>query len=232
MRTWHPPESPWRIDLPEDLPRRLHPGTAGLLYGHIDGSTIQIVSSEAGQIASLEAGGNPVGIYISRARGEVFLTDSDIARFEESRVAAALVVAGEKAGFFVHSSDGSLQSIRSFEEFSVPGVRSRGVRIVAGYKEILAAAFLLLTVLPLAGIACLRPPVPSAGLTVRQNGDQLLISWRPGRFALLEIADSGQMTSFRFPADQCAATYVRRGGDVRVKLTLMNPPPRQTSPIR
>jgi hypothetical protein len=127
MRTWHPPESPWRIDLPEDLPRRLHPGTAGLLYGHIDGSTIQIMSSEAGS--------DPVGIYISRARGEVFLTDSDIARFEESGVAAALVVAGEKAGFFVHSSDGSLQSIRSFEEFSVPRVRSRGVRIVAGYKR-------------------------------------------------------------------------------------------------
>lgn len=215
MTTWHPPESPWRIDFPEELPRRLHPGTEGVLYGHIDGSTIRIVSSEAG--------GDPVGIYISRARGEAFLTDSDIARFEESGLAAALVVAGEKAGFFVRSSDGSLQSIRSFDEFSVPRARSRGVRIVAGHKGIFAAALLLLTVLPLAGIVYLRHPVHSAGLTVRQQGDQLLISWRPGRPGLLEISDSGQITSFQFPANQSAATYIRRGGDVRVKLTLGEP---------
>jgi hypothetical protein len=221
MRTWHPPESPWRIDFPEDLPRRLHPGTEGLLYGHVDGSTIQIMSSNARQIGSSESGGNPVGIYISRARGEVFLTDSDMARFQESGVAAALVVTGEKAGFFVQSSDGSLQSIRSFEEFSVPHARSRGVRIVAGHKGIFATAFLLLTVVALAGIAYSRHPVPPAGLTVLQKGDQLLISWRPGRPVLLEIFDSGQITSFRFPADQSATTYIRRGGDVRVKLTLV-----------
>jgi hypothetical protein len=226
MQTWYPPESPWRIDFPEDLPRRLDPGTEGLLHGHVDGSMIQIASSEPGQIASSEAGGDPVGIYISRARGEVFLTDSDIARFEESGVAAALVVAGRKAGFFVQSSDGSLQSICSFEEFSVPRARSRRVRIVAGYKGIFAAALVLLTVLPLAGIAYLRHPVPPVGLTVRQKGDQVLISWRPGRPGLLEISDSGQITSFRFPADQSAATYTRRGTDVRVKLTLVNPPHR------
>jgi len=223
VRTWHPPESPWRIDFPEDLPPRLHPGTAGLLHGHIDGSTIQIAPS----------GGDPVGIYISRRRGEVFLTDSDIARFEQSGAAAALVVAGEKAGFFVRSSDGSLQSIRSFEEFSVPPAHSRGVRIVARSKGIFAAA-LLLTILPVAGIGYLaqRRPVPPAGLTVREKGGQLLISWRPGHPALLEISDSGQITTFRFPADRCAATYIRRGADVRVKLTLANPPDRQASLFR
>lgn len=224
MRRWHPPESPCRIDFPEDLPCRLHPETAGLLYGHIDGSTIQIASSEVG--------GDPVGIYISRARGEVFLTDSDIARFEESGAATALVVAGEKAGFFVRSSDGSLQSLRSFEEFSVSRARSSRVRIVARYKGTFAAALLLLTILLVAGIAYLGRPVPPTGLTVRENGDQLLISWRPGRPGLLEISDSGQITSVRFPADRCVATYIRRGGDVRVKLTLVSPPHRQTSPIR
>jgi hypothetical protein len=226
VKSWHPPESPWRIDFPEDLPRRLHPGTAGVLYGHIDGSTIKI--------AFPAPEGDPVGIYVSHRRGEVFLTDSDIARFEESGAAAALVVAGEKAGFFVRSSDGSLQSIRSFEEFSVPRARSRGVRIVAGHKGIFAGALLLLTILLVAGIATLaaRRPVPSAGLTVRENGDQLLISWRPGRPGLLEISDSGQITSFRFPAEVGTAIYFRRSADVRVKLTLVNPPHRQTSPIR
>ncbi|HEY6344234.1 MAG TPA: hypothetical protein VIY49_22300 [Bryobacteraceae bacterium] len=224
MKTWHPPESPWRIDFPEDLPRRLHRGTAGLLYGHIDGSTIRI--------APPPPEGDPVGIYISRRRGEVFLTDSDIARFEESGAAAALVMAGQKAGFFVRSSDGFLQSIRSFEEFSVPRARSKGVRIVARYKGIFAGALILLTILPVAGIAYLRRSVPSAGLRVRENGDQLLISWRPGRPGVLEISDSGQITSVRFPADRCVATYIRRGGDVRVKLTLVSPPHRQMSPIR
>lgn len=216
MRTWHPPESPWRIDFPEDLPRRLRRETAGLLYGRLDGSRIQITSSEPE--------GDPVGIYLSRTRGEVFLTDSDIARFEESGASTALVVAGDKAGFFVRSSDGSLQSIQSFEEFSVPPARSRGVRIVGRYKGTFAAA-LLLTILPVAGIAYLvtRRLLSPAGLTVREDGHQLLISWRPGRPGLLEISDSGQITSFRFPADQCAATYTRHGGDVRVKLTLGGP---------
>jgi hypothetical protein len=239
MKTWHPPESPWRIDFPEDLPRRLHPGTAGLLYGHTDGSVIQIVSSNAGQIGSSQAGqiappppeGDPVGIYISRRRGEIFLTDADIARFEKSGATAALVVAGQKAGFFVRSSDGSLQSIRSFEEFSVPHARSSRVRIVARYKGTFAGALLLLTILLVAGIAYLGRAVPPTGLTLREDGDQLLISWRPGRPGLLEISDSGQITSVRFPADRCVATYIRRGGDVRVKLTL-SPPHRQTSPIR
>jgi hypothetical protein len=224
MKTWHPQGSPWRIDFPEDLSRQLRPETAGLLYGHIDGSTIQI--------APPPPDGDPVGIYISRRRGEIFLTDSDIARFEESGAAAALVVAGEKAGFFVRSSDGSLQSLRSFEEFSVPRARSRGVRIVAGHKGIFAGALLILTILLVAGIAYLGRAVPPTGLTVRENGDQLLISWRPGRPGLLEISDSGQITSVRFPADRCVATYIRRGGDVRVKLTLVSPPHRQTSPIR
>ena len=62
----------------------------------------------------------PLGIFVCRARGEVFLTDDDLANFERHRGVLALVVAGGLAGFFVRELDGSVQAIRSHEVFRWP----------------------------------------------------------------------------------------------------------------
>jgi len=59
-----------------------------------------------------------IGIFVRRAEGEVFLTEADLERFEGQRAAVALVVAGNRAGFFVRQADGSIQTIRSHEEFT------------------------------------------------------------------------------------------------------------------
>lgn len=60
-----------------------------------------------------------VGVYVSRIRGEVFLTEADLAVLNEHQAELALVVAGNRAGFFVREADGSIQTVRSHEEFWV-----------------------------------------------------------------------------------------------------------------
>ena len=60
-----------------------------------------------------------MGVFFSRIRGEVFLTETDLAFFNEHQSEVALVVAGDRAGFFVREADGSIQTVRSHEEFSI-----------------------------------------------------------------------------------------------------------------
>ena len=55
----------------------------------------------------------------------MFLTDDDLANFESHQGVLALVVAGGRAGFFVREPDGSVQAIRSHEEFKVADAASR-----------------------------------------------------------------------------------------------------------
>ena len=67
------------------------------------------------------------GHFICRARGEVFLTDDDLANLERHHGVLALVIAGGRAGFFVREPDGSVQAIRSHEEFRVADAATRPV---------------------------------------------------------------------------------------------------------
>jgi hypothetical protein len=132
---WNPPQSPVRVEFPPQLPSEvaLEPAgeTRGSLYGLQHGGEIRVL------VARSEAGGLPargrardehlvglekIGIFVRRARGEVFLAESDLERFEGQRAAVALVIAGDRAGFFVRQADGSIQTIRSHEEFTfTPG---------------------------------------------------------------------------------------------------------------
>jgi len=77
------------------------------------------------RLHSVQAGLEPIGIYVLRVRGEVFLTERNLELFERTGALIALVVAGGRAGFFVRDFEGALQSIRSYEEFDVPSLRVR-----------------------------------------------------------------------------------------------------------
>src|ERR1700722_12700731 len=90
----------------------------GVLFGARQRNRLRIVADET------EGGLDPVGIFVVRPRGEVFLTETDLERFEVFQVpgAVALVVAGGKAGFFVREPGGAIQSVQSYEEF--PAVES------------------------------------------------------------------------------------------------------------
>lgn len=127
---WNPPQSPVRIEfppqLPADLARESCSETRGSLYGLLLGGEIRVHSAKADTSVppdrSRNAGNPPpasekVGLFVYHPDGEVFLSESDLERFESQRAAVALVIAGDRAGFFVRQADGSIQSIRSHEEF-------------------------------------------------------------------------------------------------------------------
>jgi hypothetical protein len=71
------------------------------------------------------AGLEPVGIYATRWRGEVFLTEEDLLRLETldaesgSSAGIALVIAGGQGGFFVRELDSSMQTIKSYQEVPI-----------------------------------------------------------------------------------------------------------------
>jgi hypothetical protein len=250
-RRWCPPQSPLRIEFPPELlyevrlegaqparfplrwiPRfnRVVNQSSGLLFGVQHEDEVRVLTARASD------GLAPVGTFVCRARGEVFLTDDDLANFEKHQGVLALVVAGGQAGFFVRQPDGSVQAIRSHEEFKVADAASRPVpertaahelpvpapRWWQGWKRVMACAGLL--AVPVGALAYLRPLLPSLPmvLSLREEAGQLVIGWNPGALTeggRLEIRDGSERTILLLPADASSATYGPQGGDVEVRLS-------------
>ena len=235
-RRWSPPASRVRVEFPADLLLELGwAETSGILYGSRNGTNIRVADI---RIAALQKPQDEqrvkVGVFFSRIRGEVFLTEEDLASFKEPENELALVVAGDRAGFFVREQDGSIQTVRSHEEFAVVPPRPSGP-IAAPLKTPRRAkrtplwmpGLAALAALPLAGLAVavlpqsagrpLQQPVPSA-LTLSESGGQLRISWKHGRNAVLVIDDGGRRRSLLVYPNQSNVTYVPRGSEVEVSL--------------
>jgi hypothetical protein len=230
-RRWSPPASQVRVEFPADLLLELGwAETSGILYGSRQGAEIRITALQM----PLKEKQEKVGVFVSRIRGEVFLTEADLAFFKDQQSELALVVAGERAGFFVREGDSSIQTVRSHEEFGVappaPAVavepsakRSRRAKRTPLWMPGLAA----LAALPIAGLAVavlpqsagrtLQQPVPST-LTLSESGGQLRISWKPGQNAVLVIDDGGKRRSLLVYPNQSNVTYVPHASDVEVSL--------------
>lgn len=261
-RRWCPPQSPLRIEFPAQLlhdvrlesaePPRAFPlrwiprlnrvvtQTRGLLFGIRREDEVRVLTArrEVSDAADPKTAGlDPVGIFVCRERGEVFLTDDDLANFEEHRGALALVVAGGRAGFFVRQLDGSVQAIRSHEEFQVADAGSRlasaGSSVAAEapapaprwrpvWKRIAGCAALL--AVPVGAFAYLRPLLPHLplALALREEAGQLVIGWSAGAVTeggRLEIRDGSERTILMLPANTTSATYGLQGRDVAVLLS-------------
>jgi hypothetical protein len=239
-RRWNPPQSPLQIEFPADLLPELQPGAgalenSGILYGLRRGREIRVLTArlEPGEV--LES----VGVFVSRSRGEVFLTESNLGFFEREGVAVALVIAGDNAGFFVRESDESIQTVRSHEEFPVlnqptraePPAPPKPVTRASNRmpnKAWSVAGLIALIMLPMGALAYLRPVLPQRppaplSLRVQEEGGQLQISqlhirWTSGGHAILEIVDGAERTAVTVPPDQSNATYVRRSSEVQISL--------------
>jgi hypothetical protein len=261
-RRWCPPQSPLRIEfLPELLhdvrlegtppvrpfPRRWTPPfnrvvnqSSGLLFGVRHEDEVRVLAARGDSGEANPDGLAPVGTFVSRRRGEVFLTDDDLANFEKHQGVIALVVAGGRAGFFVREPDGSVQAIRSHEEFPVASAAAHPAsgrtaadelpapspsgwrRARLAWKRAVACAGLL--AVPAGAYAYLRPLLPHLpiALVLREEAGQLVIGWNVGALAEgshLEIRDGSQRTILGLPADASSATYRLQGGDVEVRLT-------------
>src|SRR5258706_5089245 len=118
IRIWSPAQSRVRIEYSSHLLREvLRESTSGegsgVLFGVKHDNEVRVVAALS--LAGLEA----VGLFFVRARGEVFLTEANLAQFEEFGDGVALVTAGPRGGFFVREDDGSIQSVQSYQEFAV-----------------------------------------------------------------------------------------------------------------
>jgi hypothetical protein len=214
VRIWAPPESPFRIEYSPALLRELRIANAGvdafgLLYGIRHGQTIRLVATRG------RAGLDPLGIFAARVRGEVFLTEEDLERFEKADACVALVVTGESGGFFVRDAAGSIEAVRSYEEFSVyaPAPEPLPVKVVK--RRWLWAWGLLL--LPLLYFIPHHPQPPLA-VTLREDSGQLHISWNVPAQATLAILDGSERTSIPIGPGLSNLTYARRSGDVTVAI--------------
>jgi hypothetical protein len=208
--------------------------TSGLLFGVRHEDEVRVLAARTDEHPD---GLTPIGTFVCRARGEVFLTDEDLARFEKHQGVLALVVAGDRAGFFVREPDGSVQAIRSHEEFKVADAASRPVpEEIAAADELPApaprrglvwrriAACAALLAVPAGAFAYLLPRLPSLpiALAVREEAGQLVIGWNARALAQnsrLEIQDGSERTILMLPADTSSATYGLQGRDVEVRLS-------------
>jgi len=216
-RRWCPPASPIPIEFPDALLSGLgRCETSGFLYG--------IRRETEARIAALHKpageGQEKIGLFFSRIRGEVFLTEADLEQMNRLKIDLALVVAGQRAGFFVRERDGSIQSVRSHEEFSISRARPRRstprTRPVAR-RRWLAAGFAGLA-LPLAALTVSPHRDAPKTLEVHDVGGQLRISWSPPQDALLSIQDGAQRISLPVSVDESSVTYVPRGPGIDVNL--------------
>jgi hypothetical protein len=206
--TWAPLRSPFRIEYSPALLREVHSASVdafGVLYGVRYGKTIRLVATRG------RAGIEPVGVFASRVRGEVFLTEEDLKRFEKAEACVAMVISGEAGGFFVRDASGSIETVRSYEEFPIQRpIEPTPIPVVKKRKWAWAACLLLIPLL------FYRPHHPQLALTVRETAGQMRISWNVPTTETLTILDGGERTYAPIVQGQSTATYARRSGDVTV----------------
>jgi hypothetical protein len=208
--TWAPPESPFRIEYSPDLLREVRISSGGVdafgvLYGVRHDKTVRLIATRG------RAGLEPIGVFASRVRGQVFLTEEDLERFDKAEACVAMVISGETGGFFVRDAEGSIETVRSYQEFSIYGPIAVAPKVVTK-RRWLWAACLPLVVLPL----FYRPNHPQLALKVRETAGQLRISWNIPTTETLTILDGGERTYVSIRPGESTATYARRTSDVTI----------------
>ena len=214
VRTWAPPESPLRVEYPPALLREIRiPTTAedafGVLYGIRHGSTIRLVATRG------RAGLDPVGTFAARVRGQVFMTEEDMERFEKADACVALVLSADTGGFFVRDSSGSLEAVRSYEEFLIngPAPTQAPVRVIKRRVSWIWS----LALIPLLYFVP-HHARPQLAVTLREDAGQVRISWNVPVTGKIDILDGDDRTSVRIAPGLSRLTYARHTGDVTVAI--------------
>jgi len=202
---WNPPLSHIRIEYSRDLVRSLargekDPDSSGLLYGHRIAGGVRALSLKP------RKGLRVVGSFAARARGEIFLTESDVERLDSlDAKAVALVIAADRAGFFVRQPGGSIQTIQSYQEFPIRPPRLRNP----------PPAWLPLAISSALSLAILLWPTQS--FSIEPHGGALNIKiHRP--IGLLEISDGPARRSIPLSPNLTSILYAPETSDVHVRL--------------
>ncbi len=217
LRVWAPLESRVRIEYSPDFLRDLagdvsrshdEADEVGLLYGWRCGGTIRVIATDPRDDLEI------VGVFSARVRGDVFLTEDDVARFEdlENPEAIALVVAGDNAGFFVREPDGAMQTIKSYEEFPIIRVSKRPQPPLRRWIPAAAAAILTVALFAL----------PTRPLEVQSESGALRIRFHRGAFAdgaRVQIVDGSERRSIPITRTLTSIVYTPVTRDVRITVT-------------
>jgi hypothetical protein len=220
VNCWAPAESHIRIEYPAKALGQLRERSdSGILFGaRSNEKTLRIVAArrETDKPDPQLARFDRIGIYSVRARGEIFLTESDLQRFTDMNGTVALVVAGTKAGFFVREADGTIQAVRSYQEFPVVRDLPRTRRHRAWIGALMLTASLL------AARPLFRTPPDS--LTVRRQAGRLQIGWNPaavGRQTELDVIDGSRETLLAIQPPLRSVTYVPLAAESDVRVFLL-----------
>jgi hypothetical protein len=247
-RRWAPAASQVKIEFPPDLlheirAERRTDHDRGYLFGRRVGHELRVLvaiqrpQADDPRVQSLEL----VGMYASRVRGEIFLTDDDLAMLDRMPNGIALVIAGGRAGFFTREPNGAMQAVRSHEEFLIsdaapqreapqgltqPGTarwwRHPALPPVQAWQWALGAAAIL--AVPVGAATFLQPRMvkPVLDVSVRETNGQLVMHWDPQALASggrLEIDDGQSRTVIALAAYVSGVTYEARTNDVDLRLT-------------
>ncbi len=180
----------------------------GVLYGRRIAHTVQVISTEPGEKLS------PVGVFSARVRGDVFLTEDDLARLEalHSADAIALVIAGNNAGFFVREPGGAMQTIKSYQEFPVRKISRRKSPPIREWLALAAA-----TVVAIALFAWPTSPIEisdeSSALRIRLHRAALADGAR------IQIVDGAERRSIPITRGLSSIVYAPLTRDVRITVT-------------
>jgi hypothetical protein len=222
---WDPPQSPLRIEYSSGLLREVraageHVDAFGPLFGVRRGQTIRLLATRG------QAGLEPLGAFASRLRGEVFLTEEDLQRFDSVPACAMLVISGGSAGFFARDTTGTIGAVCSYQEVAASESAPRADPPEAGrtvarrklpWGRMIVSAFLAA-----ATILFAVKPVPRGKSDSRSGGNlhedhgQLRISWNATSARVLTILDGGERISLSIAPQQSSLSYARRSGDVTV----------------
>jgi hypothetical protein len=232
--TWAPPESPLRIKYTSRLLREVclarNTGDAfGILYGARHGSTIQLSATHG------HAGLQAVGIFSSRLRGDVSLTQKDLERFDHAEASVALAIAGETGGFFVRDPSGVIDPVSSPQTFPIHpltiaqtvNTKTISTRFSNAGNWLWKMCIPVALLLSLGFIPRRKPPL---SINLTETAGQMRISWNAPVRATLTILDGAGKTSIPITPGESMITYVRSTGDVSVQLgsaqeRFVGPPP-------
>jgi hypothetical protein len=219
-RVWHPPQSPVRIEYSDEFLRQVQREgegeKRGILYGRRGNAELRVLAARRlGSQRDLRLIGlEQVGMFVVRQQGQVFLTEHDLELADRLNVSVILVVTGRCGGFFVHSADGSIQAIRSFQEFPMPPYE--GTRRPGMFKQWLSGTTVAASLVGCVALSA-SPKVPLT-VTAREEAGQLIVHWSRGVQGTLEITNNRRILQIPVSASQKQTVFVPDRGNVQVRL--------------
>jgi hypothetical protein len=170
----------------------------------------------------------PVGWFVSRANGGISLGAPDLEIFDgffSEPWQVALVLNGERAGFFAREAGGKLRSESSYREFTIEATpKAKYWRWLWAAPTVFAMVLAALMIKPERHEPVI-PVTPGFSLRIQDNGQ---INWDPAAVrasnrAEIDVEDGAQHSHFQVTSAQLRAgklNWQRHTGDVHVRMTV------------